>query len=146
MIQDAYHTLVAGGVPAEDARGLLPHATTTRVHYKTNLRNLLEHAGNRLCTQAQFEWRWVFTGIIQALRARSEVYRMGSLEADQDGWQWNLICNGSFLPVCYALGRCPFTAVFDRQCVIRERVQAGRWDEIDPSEWMFDPSAARRDG
>jgi flavin-dependent thymidylate synthase len=145
-IQDAYDYLISVGVPAEDARGLLPHATTTRVHYKTNLRNLLEHAGNRLCTQAQFEWRFVFHEIVRVLRERNEVYRLGSSEADQDGWQWNTICNGSFRPVCYQLGHCPFTAVFDRQCVIRSRVQAGEFDKINPAEWLMDPSAARRDG
>ena len=47
QIDVAYNGLVASGVPAEDARGLLPHATTTRLHYKTNLRNLAEHAGDR---------------------------------------------------------------------------------------------------
>jgi flavin-dependent thymidylate synthase len=141
----AYNHLIANGVPAEDARGLLPHAVTTRLHYKTNLRNLLEHAGNRLCTQAQFEWRYVFAGIIQAIRARDEVYPVGKHEAGTDNWQWNYIADGSFRPVCYSMGHCPFTAVFDRQCVIRERVQAGQFDRIDPAEWMFDPTAARRD-
>ena len=64
---DRYNYLIANGIPAEDARGLLPHATTTRLHYHTNLRNLIEHAGNRLCTQAQFEWRDVFIKIVQAI-------------------------------------------------------------------------------
>jgi flavin-dependent thymidylate synthase len=54
-VSDTYNFLVANGIPAEDARGLAPHATTTRLNYVTDLRNLSEHAGNRLCTQAQFE-------------------------------------------------------------------------------------------
>jgi flavin-dependent thymidylate synthase len=54
---EAYERLVNSGIPAEDARGLLPHAVTTRLHWRTNLNDLLHHAGNRLCTQAQFEWR-----------------------------------------------------------------------------------------
>jgi flavin-dependent thymidylate synthase len=144
-IQAAYDYLVANGVPAEDARGLLPHATTTRVHYKTNLRNLLEHAGNRLCTQAQFEWRWVFGEIVKALKGRDEVYRVNDRNADTDRWQWNLITMPpTFAPVCYAQGKCPFHADFDRDCVIRERADAGQFNQINPAEWLLDPTAARR--
>ena len=66
-IGEAYNQLVDAGVPAEDARGLLPHAVTTRLLYHTNLRALFEHAGNRLCTQAQFEWRAVFMAMINAI-------------------------------------------------------------------------------
>jgi len=60
-VQEAYEALVNAGMPAEDARGLLPHNITTRLNYVTNLRNFQDHAGARLCTQAQFEWRalWV---------------------------------------------------------------------------------------
>ncbi len=48
----SYTTLVDSGLPAEDARGLLPTNITTRIHYKTNLRNLGEHAGFKpICYQ-----------------------------------------------------------------------------------------------
>ena len=33
------------GVPAEDARGLLPTNIATRLHYRTDLRNLVNTAG-----------------------------------------------------------------------------------------------------
>jgi len=133
-IQWAYQALVNSGVPAEDARGLLPHATPTRIHYVTNLRALLEHAGNRLCTQAQFVWRLVFLSIMDRMQRASP------------GWQWDLITNHpeAFRPVCFSLGECPFKATFDRDCSIRDRVDAGRFDEIEPKEWMLDPEAARR--
>lgn len=143
-IQVAYNNLVDTGVPAEDARGLLPHATTTRLNYATDLRALADHAGNRLCTQAQFHWRIVFTQIRQAIRSL--------------GWQGELISE-LFMPVCYQLGRCPFKADFDRGCTIRDRVDAfhsvgvksDQWDQgseehdiapIDPAEWLTDPRAA----
>lgn len=128
-----YNILVNAGIPAEDARGLLPHAVTTRLHYATNLRNLVEHAGNRLCTQAQFEWRYVFVEIMRVLR-----------EATVNEMQWQIITDpkfGLFAPVCYRMGKCPFTAEFDRGCTIRERVDAGRFDQIQPAEWMTDPRA-----
>lgn len=133
---ERYDALIAAGIPAEDARGLLPHATTTRLNYCTDLRALAEHAGNRLCTQAQFEWRFVFMGIVNALK---NTRTLGMKD------QWRVIIDPKmatlFAPVCYKLGRCPFTADFDRGCTIRGRVDEGKFDEIDPGEWMTDPRA-----
>jgi flavin-dependent thymidylate synthase len=142
----AYQKLINMGMPAEDARGLLPHAITTRLHYKTNLRNLLEHAGNRLCTQAQMEWRLVWMQIVQAISK----YRSG-LYAQE--WQQDELSK-IFKPICYLTGKCEFMAEFDRYCSIRERVEnhhhAGvlsqDWSDIKPQEWMLDPAAARQPG
>lgn len=157
---EAYNALVAMGVPAEDARGLMPHAVTTRLNYKTNLRNLLDHAGNRLCTQAQFEWRLAFAGIVGAIRDHGlpAVEEIRRAEADWEAqtgqpaadmpdfdpnWQWRLIADSDvFRPICFTLGHCPFTADFDRGCTIRDRVQAGEFDKIDDREWLADPKAA----
>lgn len=154
-IDDAYHKLIDLGMPAEEARGLLPHATATRIHFITDLRNLSDHAGNRLCTQAQFHWRLVFNGMVKAIRNyHGDDYEYG------DAWQFNaLASSGLFRPVCYQLGHCPFTASFDRACTIRDRVQAfaekgvpsEKWHDaprygdlqINPAEWLLDPSAAR---
>lgn len=147
-IQDTYNYLVNNGIPAEDARGLLPHSTLTRLHYVTNLRNLLEHAGNRLCTQAQFEWRTVFIQLVKSIRDHHRPTGPGTAfhaEYEND-WQFRHIAeSGVFTPVCFQVGHCPFTAVFDRQCTIRSRVQAGEFDAIDPHEYMSDPTAGRRD-
>jgi flavin-dependent thymidylate synthase len=136
-IENAYSALIAMGVPAEDARGLLPHATPTRLHYKTNLRNLADHAGNRLCTQAQFEWRSVMFCIVEAIRN----YR---LLQDYD-WQFETIAKSDlFRPVCYQMGKCPFNAEFDRDCTIRGRVEENKFEQIRDEEWLFDPAAARK--
>jgi len=138
-IAEAYTMMVNGGIPAEDARGLLPHATLTRLHYITDLRNLIEHSGNRLCTQAQFVWRAVFLGIVKAIREYHPQHN-----ANDQNWQCEHIGTSNvFKPVCYELGRCPFTASFDRGCTIRERVDAGRFDLIDEAEFMSDPDAGR---
>jgi thymidylate synthase ThyX len=145
-VATAYETLVNMGVPAEDARGLLPHNITTRVHYKTNLRNLLDHAGNRLCTQAQFEWRVVFSRLVDAIRTYEGPGAWKTSRHDADWWQFRHIANDTlFAPVCYALGHCPFMADFDRKCSIRSRVNEGKFDEIDPAEWLLDPAAGRKD-
>lgn len=137
-IGEAYNQLVDSGIPAEDARGLLPHAVTTRILYHTNLRALFEHAGNRLCTQAQFEWRAVFMGIMKAIAE----YKSPTTE--DDSWQWRIIAKPkdyTFTPICYRLGKCAFKSELDRGCAIRARVDAGEFDKIDPMEWMASPTA-----
>jgi flavin-dependent thymidylate synthase len=141
-IEKAYNALVNAGIPAEDARGLLPHATTTRLNYKTTYRGLIQHAGNRLCTQAQFEWRHVFLGIMESIRKHKT-----SDDVLNDGWQFEILGSPiaqTFTPVCYKAGRCVFMGDLDRQCTIRERVNEGRFEDIRPEEWMADPTAARR--
>lgn len=144
---DVYHALIDGGIPAEDARGLLPHNITTRLHYVTNLRALQEHAGMRLCTQAQFEWRTVWMRMVEAIAAfdpmASALRRHETMEYSQDGspvadsldrWQFKEIA-GLFRPVCYNTGKCEFLADFDRKCKIRNRVDANHAIGRDSSEW-----------
>lgn len=136
MIWEAYKALIALGVPAEEARGLLPHDTLTRLHFKTNLRNLADHLGNRLCTQAQFEWRLVAADLKRAIR------EYAPRVAPRSGWQFQLIAESPiFQPVCFSAGRCPFKASFDRGCTIRGRVDLGEFSRIRPEEWLADPRA-----
>lgn len=128
-IDEAYSHLVDAGMPAEDARGLLPHNITTRLNYATNLRNLQDHAGNRLCTQAQFEWRIFWVQLLMTMRGYCThedcmVTRNGvHSKSACDNWQWKAIAD-LFKPVCYLTGSCQFGAEFDRKCSIRDRVQA----------------------
>lgn len=128
-IGDAYNMMVANNIPAEDARGLLPHAVTTRLHYATNLRALVDTIGKRSCTQAQFEWRLFVMGVCNELNKIS--------------YQWKLITDYLLKPVCFHTGKCEFKATEDRKCKIRPRVEDGRFDEIHPSEYLLDPTAAR---
>jgi flavin-dependent thymidylate synthase len=140
VIREEYQALVADGMPQEDARGLLPHATATRLSYKTNLRSLQHHAGNRLCTQAQFHWRYVYNQIVDAIGN----YPVHHYIHPGTEWQYEAIATSNiFRPVCYRLGHCPFKASFDRPCKIRDRVDKGEFDKIDFREWAFDPTAAR---
>jgi flavin-dependent thymidylate synthase len=141
--EEAYAKLVAAGVPAEDARGLLPHCVTTRLNYKTNLRNLVDTLGNRLCTQAQFEWRSVAIGIVKAIRE----YGVRVKPNKNDGlwrpmvdtsWQWDLIGTPvakTFTPVCYKANKCVFMGKLDRGCTIRDRVQEFAHQGVPSSEW-----------
>lgn len=168
-IDQVYHRLVASGMPAEEARGLLPHATATRVHYLVNLRSLLQEAGNRLCTQAQWHWKMVMVQIVNAIRHYPTHGEAGlyEYEGSQLDAEFSAIAD-EFKPVCYELGRCPFKASFDRECTIRERVDANaahgvpsaEWERsheynvgqlneiwiggIRPEEWLLNPGAARK--
>lgn len=135
-----YNRWVNNGVPAEDARGGLLMNTATRVHYTTNLRNLAEHAGYRLCSQAQHEWKLVWDGMLEAIM---------NYGPEVDLWQQEAI-SSLFKPICYQTGKCEFMASADRYCVIRDRVEAHHvagdppetWHDINPLE-PLDYSAAR---
>lgn len=160
FIAESYNQMVNSGMPAEDARGILPTNLLTQINYITDLRGIKEHAGLRLCTQAQFEWRQVWAQIIQAMRD----YGMEVVYHHPDGWdssQWQFDALADiFRPICYYRGSCQFQAEFDRKCSIRDRVERnseiGRpsteWDQpggdgapmpIFPVEWLLDPGAAR---
>jgi flavin-dependent thymidylate synthase len=174
VIKAQYQRLIELGIPAEDARGLLPHNVLTRLHYTTDLRALLDHAGNRLCTQAQFEWRLVFAKIIEAIRNVSVdqpvfdgvVPRVNGMDR---AYMADRLLD-AFKPVCFQTGKCEFKANFDRYCSIRERVDAfesmgwpsRNWEDgyiatpvdnaqgrqsipgIKPGEWLLDSGAARK--
>ena len=53
----AYAKLLDAGVPAEDARYLLPNAAETKIVITMNVRELLHFFGLRCCNRAQWEIR-----------------------------------------------------------------------------------------
>ena len=60
---EAYKKLIDLGMPAEDARAVLPNACTTNLTWSCNLRELMHICNERLCTCAQQEIRQLFTEI-----------------------------------------------------------------------------------
>ena len=54
---DAYHALLETGVPAEDARYLLPNAAESKIVITMNVRELLHFFSLRCCNRAQWEIR-----------------------------------------------------------------------------------------
>lgn len=56
-IEEMYHLLIEHGVPAEDARYVLPNATCTRLVVTMNARELLHFFSLRCCNRAQWEIR-----------------------------------------------------------------------------------------
>lgn len=55
--EEAYKTLLALDIPAEDARYVLPNAMTSNITVTLNLRELMHICGLRLCSRAQKEIR-----------------------------------------------------------------------------------------
>jgi len=144
--ESSYNVLVDAGMPAEDAREGLPVGTLTRIHYTTDLRYLLEHCGQRLCTQAQAEWRAVWAEIMKALKefGRTQNYRKPEDNPDEDprwqhnsSWQFDELVN-IFKPICYQTGKCEFMSSADRHCSIRDQVNGFAELGIPSAAWGSD--------
>jgi flavin-dependent thymidylate synthase len=152
-IEAGYRHLINLGVPAEDARGLLPTNVLTRIHWVTDLRSLTAEAGKRLSTQAQFEWKSVIASLARAIREYNPYANViasagnwGSDDestiakdvlawvAEGDRWQYEAISD-LFRPICYRTGKCEFMAEADRFCTIRDRVNANHEIGRPSSEW-----------
>ncbi|MCY3920326.1 MAG: FAD-dependent thymidylate synthase [Chloroflexi bacterium] len=97
-VGDLYERLVKAGVPAEDARFLLPNATSTNFKITVNFASLLHIADLRLCTRAQWEFRRVVALMrAEVLRAAPELgrmlqpkcgeLRMGYCDEDYAAWE-----------------------------------------------------------
>lgn len=56
-INDAYLKLISLGIPAEDARAVLPNACCSNITVTVNLRELMHICNERLCSCAQHEIR-----------------------------------------------------------------------------------------
>jgi flavin-dependent thymidylate synthase len=101
-VLDIYGRLIDRGVPAQDARGLLPTNITTSIMAKFNLRTLHEMAKLRLCTRTQGEYQDVFR----------EMRRLV-----QDAHPW--VEAHGFLEVhCAATGSCAFPRYGAKECPV----------------------------
>jgi thymidylate synthase (FAD) len=69
MLGELYQEMVDSGVPAEDARFLIPNAANTNFKIVVNFLELLHICDLRLCTRAQWEFRQV------ASQMRAEINR-----------------------------------------------------------------------
>ncbi len=64
-----YEEAIAAGVPAEDARYVLPHSAATNIQFTVNFEEILHIADLRLCTRAQWEIRHFWA------KVRAEIVR-----------------------------------------------------------------------
>jgi len=94
----AYEELVAAGVPAEDARFLLPNATNTNFKVSVNYLELMHIADLRLCTRAQWEFRKVvalmraevkrrFPELARYLQPKCGEFRLGYCDESYEDWE-----------------------------------------------------------
>ena len=65
---DAYHKLLEAGVPAEDARYLLPNAAESKIVVTMNVRELLHFFSLRCCNRAQWEIREMSRRMLELAR------------------------------------------------------------------------------
>lgn len=97
-IGDAYQELVDAGVPAEDARFLLPNATNTNFKVNVNFLELLHIADLRLCTRAQWEFRKVvalmraeikrqFPELAVYVQPKCGEFRLGYCDESYEDWE-----------------------------------------------------------
>lgn len=67
-VHKAYAQLVEMGIPAEDARYILPNATETKIIMTMNARELLHFFGLRCCRRAQWEIRDMSIEMLRLVR------------------------------------------------------------------------------
>ena len=65
---EAYQKLLAAGIPAEDARYLLPNAAESKIVVTMNIRELLHFFEHRCCNRAQWEIRELAHAMLELVR------------------------------------------------------------------------------
>ena len=65
---EAYQAFLAAGVPAEDARYILPNAAETKIVVTMNIRELLHFFSLRCCNRAQWEIRELAWKMLELVR------------------------------------------------------------------------------
>ena len=68
-ISEQYQSFVDAGIPAEDARFVLPNAAASSLVASLNLREMIHLANLRLCSRAQYEIRTLVRMMCEALVA-----------------------------------------------------------------------------
>jgi thymidylate synthase (FAD) len=77
-VHKAYSQLVEMGIPAEDARYILPNAAETKIVMTMNARELLHFFALRCCQRAQWEIREMSIEMLRLVRAIAPViFRQG---------------------------------------------------------------------
>ena len=119
-ITRVYREAVAAGIPAEDARFVLPNAAPTSFQVMVNFAELLHIADLRLCTRAQWEIR------LLVARMRAEVVR----RVPELGRHLQPKCGERRLGYCdeeeKAYRACPLSAVRPHKLVVIETFRRHR--------------------
>jgi len=90
-----YEEMLAAGIPAEDARSILPNATSTKIVLTMNARSLLNFFEHRLCTRAQQEIRSLATQMLALVKPVAPIifkYAGPTCETQKICWEGDLSC------------------------------------------------------
>jgi len=68
VIEDIYKGLISIGIPIEDARMILPNATSTKIIVTLNARSFIEQCQKRLCNKAQWEIKEMYRLMKEAIK------------------------------------------------------------------------------
>lgn len=91
-ITTAMQRLEALNIPREDCGMLLPLGMESKVVLRTNLRNLIDMAHQRLCTRAYWEYRRLMSDLMRELSNYSQ--------------EWQYLVDHYFVAKCEAVGYC----------------------------------------
>ena len=84
--------LEALGIPREDIAMILPLGMTTKIVFRTNLRNLVDMSHQRLCSRAYWEFRNLMRDMMKVLSEYSD--------------EWKYLVDNYFKPKCEITGNC----------------------------------------
>lgn len=107
-LSDVYKIMVDNGASMEDARGVLPIATMTKIGVRYNFKTLAHCSHVRLCYQSQGHWNKIFNMMKKEIETKIHPVL------------------GEFLaPICSFTGRCEYKGMFDRKCPIESKLIEG---------------------
>ena len=85
--QTCYNKLLDRGIPAEDARYVLPNAGETKLIFTANARSLLNFFELRLCTRAQWEIRQVAAVMLAEVRTVApDIFKLAGPTCESSGY------------------------------------------------------------
>jgi len=90
-----YEELIEAGIPAEDARSILPNACETKIVFTMNARSLLNFLEHRLCVRAQQEIREMaveMLKLVQPIAPNIFKYAGPTCETQKICWEGDLSC------------------------------------------------------
>ncbi|MEK9156352.1 MAG: FAD-dependent thymidylate synthase [Patescibacteria group bacterium] len=94
-LQEAYAKLVDLGIPAEDARMLLPNACETKIVVTMNARSLFNFFEERMCSRAQWEIRKLANLMLaECKKVAPGIFKYAGPTCETEGicWQGKLHC------------------------------------------------------
>jgi thymidylate synthase (FAD) len=117
---DVYRRLIELGVSMEDARGVLPINTLTKIGVKYNFKTLVHCGHVRLCYQSQGHWKPLF------LKMKKEIEE-----------KIHPVLGEFLVPICDVSGRCEYKGIFDRKCPKEDKLIKDTCAGCAMSAWCF---------